>query len=513
MATEAAAVSAVIEVARKLIKQSVALTETITATGRKVDADRAAITAMLAKIGVTHRWVGSRLDLMGTDGAWVVGTDLRGIKGDKGASFVNRGDWQDGGSYAENEYVFDDASAGETKSMWVSARPEQFVSTVQPKDDPYHWVEFVAPKGDKGDQGDAAWSPVYAVVADGARFVQKVVDWVGGQGAKPVANVFVGPAGFVGTAAEATNVRGASGDGSGDMVAADYDSNADGKVNAADAADTVPWSGVTGKPSFGTAALAAVADFANADQGAKADSAVQPAAMTSALALKANLALVNAPNGIAALDASGKVPAAQLPSYVDDILEFANLGSLPVAGETGKIYVALNTGKIYRWSGSAYVEVAASPGSTDAVTEGVSNLYFTAARVLGSALTGLSLASAAAVAATDTILVAIGKLQAQISGKANAAHTHATSDVAGFDAALAAKADASALAAKADVSALASKLDASAYTAADVLAKALTVDGSGSGLDADKWKGASYTVSTATPSGGADGDFWFERQA
>jgi hypothetical protein len=33
------------------------------------------------------------------------------------------------------------------------------------------------------------------------------------------------------------------------MVAATYDSNADGKVNAADEADSVPWSGVTGKPS------------------------------------------------------------------------------------------------------------------------------------------------------------------------------------------------------------------------------------------------------------------------
>lgn len=54
----------------------------------------------------------------------------------------------------------------------------------------------------------------------------------------------------------------------------------------------------------------------------------------------------------------GLVPASQLPSYVDDVLEFANLASFPVTGETGKIYVALDTNKTYRWSGSIYVEVS-----------------------------------------------------------------------------------------------------------------------------------------------------------
>lgn len=53
----------------------------------------------------------------------------------------------------------------------------------------------------------------------------------------------------------------------------------------------------------------------------------------------------------------GKVPSAQLPSYVDDVEEYANLASFPVTGETGKIYLALDTNKTYRWSGSAYVEL------------------------------------------------------------------------------------------------------------------------------------------------------------
>lgn len=56
----------------------------------------------------------------------------------------------------------------------------------------------------------------------------------------------------------------------------------------------------------------------------------------------------------------GKVPATQLPSYVDDVIEGASLSALPEKGEAGKIYVTLDTNKTYRWSGSAYVEISAS---------------------------------------------------------------------------------------------------------------------------------------------------------
>lgn len=65
-----------------------------------------------------------------------------------------------------------------------------------------------------------------------------------------------------------------------------------------------------------------------------------------------------AASGVAELDSGGKVPTAQLPSFVDDVLEYADQASLPVTGETGKIYVALDTNKTYRWSGSAYVEIS-----------------------------------------------------------------------------------------------------------------------------------------------------------
>jgi len=82
---------------------------------------------------------------------------------------------------------------------------------------------------------------------------------------------------------------------------------------------------------------------------------------------------------------SGLVPSSQLPSYVDDVIESANLASLPASGETGKIYVTLDTNKTYRWSGSAYIEISASPGSTDSVTEGSTNLYYTNARASAAA--------------------------------------------------------------------------------------------------------------------------------
>ena len=58
--------------------------------------------------------------------------------------------------------------------------------------------------------------------------------------------------------------------------------------------------------------------------------------------------------------ADGKVPASQLPSFVDDILEFATLSAFPTTGEAGKIYVTLDTNLTYRWSGSGYVEISPS---------------------------------------------------------------------------------------------------------------------------------------------------------
>lgn len=69
---------------------------------------------------------------------------------------------------------------------------------------------------------------------------------------------------------------------------------------------------------------------------------------------------MGAASGVATLDTAGKVPSSQLPSYVDDVLEYANKASFPTTGESGKIYVAQDTNLTYRWSGTAYVEISPS---------------------------------------------------------------------------------------------------------------------------------------------------------
>lgn len=65
-------------------------------------------------------------------------------------------------------------------------------------------------------------------------------------------------------------------------------------------------------------------------------------------------------NGVASLDETGKVPSAQLPSYVDDVVEYDLKSNFPETGESGKIYIAKDTNLTYRWSGSNYVEISPS---------------------------------------------------------------------------------------------------------------------------------------------------------
>ncbi len=95
---------------------------------------------------------------------------------------------------------------------------------------------------------------------------------------------------------------------------------------------------------------------ATSAQGAKADAAI-PSAEKGAL------------NGVATLDGTGKVPAAQLPSYVDDVEEYASFAAFPGTGEDGKIYVDEAQGDIYRWSGSAYVQINDAVSSADQATK------------------------------------------------------------------------------------------------------------------------------------------------
>lgn len=67
-----------------------------------------------------------------------------------------------------------------------------------------------------------------------------------------------------------------------------------------------------------------------------------------------------APEGVAELDENGLVLASQLPSYVDAVEEHDSLSDFPVTGESGKIYVAIDTSLTYRWAGSSYVEISPS---------------------------------------------------------------------------------------------------------------------------------------------------------
>ena len=133
--------------------------------------------------------------------------------------------------------------------------------------------------------------------------------------------------------------------------------------------------------------------------------------------------LLGATNGVATL-VNGTVPSSQLPSYVDDVIEAASAAALPATGEAGKIYVALDTNKLYRWSGSTYVMLPTSgPASTDGLAEGAANLYFTAARaraavtsVTGNAGTATKLAVARTLSVSGD---ATGS--ASFDGSANAA--------------------------------------------------------------------------------------------
>ena len=67
-----------------------------------------------------------------------------------------------------------------------------------------------------------------------------------------------------------------------------------------------------------------------------------------------------APNGLASLNESGIIPSAQLPSYVDDVIEVNTFSNLPGTGESGKIYIVQDTNLTYRWSGTDYVEISKS---------------------------------------------------------------------------------------------------------------------------------------------------------
>ena len=83
-------------------------------------------------------------------------------------------------------------------------------------------------------------------------------------------------------------------------------------------------------------------------------------AVRTALEGKLDTSVKGRAYGVAELDENGKVPSSQLPSYVDDVVEYADTSEFPAVGESGKIYVDLSERKTYRWSGSEYTVIGTS---------------------------------------------------------------------------------------------------------------------------------------------------------
>lgn len=210
----------------------------------------------------------------------------------------------------------------------------------------------------------------------------------------------------------------------------------------------------------------------NVDNTSDANKPISTATQ-SALDLKVNAILIGSANGIAPLGADSKIPTQYLPSYVDDVLEFADQASFPATGETGKIYLALDSNKIYRWTGSTYISVSDAASTADVATR-----WATARTLTLSGKVGGSVSFDGSADFTLNV-TSLNGTKADV-GLANVDNTS----------------DLNKPVSTATQSALDLKLNASAYTAADILAKLLTVDGTGSGLDAD------------TLDGHTSGSFW-----
>lgn len=188
-----------------------------------------------------------------------------------------------------------------------------------------------------------------------------------------------------GTADKATKlanqvkINGVLFDGSKDITVADATKlPLHGKADTAGAADTAAEATHAAAADTATKLAAAVTINGVEFDGSKAIT-INAVDATARIAASEKGAV----NGVATLDAAGKVPAAQLPSYVDDVKEFENKAAFPKTGESDKIYVDIDTGSIYRWSGTQYIQINASVASADTAVK-----LATARKIAGVAFDG-----------------------------------------------------------------------------------------------------------------------------
>jgi hypothetical protein len=195
----------------------------------------------------------------------------------------------------------------------------------------------------------------------------------------------------------------------------------------------VTWNTLTDKPTFATVATSGSYNDLS-DKPASQD--LSAYATTAALAGYVPTSQKGAANGVATLDSTGVIPSAQLPSYVDDILEFADQAAFPATGEAGKIYISQAVNLTYRWTGTVYVEVSSAGGSPVASGVGFTATGNISATNLQAAIVELDTEKAplgvVPASSTTTTLVAADKgkyvpVAANIAIPAGA--TYATGDV------------------------------------------------------------------------------------
>lgn len=155
--------------------------------------------------------------------------------------------------------------------------------------------------------------------------------------------------------------------------------NARANIGAGTSSFSGSYNDLSNKPTLGTAAAKDIPSSGNAsssqvvmgndsrltdsrnakDVSSWAKASTKPSYTASEVGAIATTAK-GAASGVAELDSTGKVPSSQLPSFVDDVLEYSSKSSFPTTGETGKIYVDTTTNLTYRWGGTEYVEISAS---------------------------------------------------------------------------------------------------------------------------------------------------------